>query len=97
MGGDEVGIGPWYGDERPEYVVSIKINNVVQDSQGISLEASWRVENKNREITYSGDFSDKVSAVPSESTKGNAELLVQNFSLLLARLSKEIVRRVYDL
>ncbi len=99
IGGKEVTTGPWFGNSRPEYVVSVKINNVIWDRNSVALNASWRIENRARQVVaVNTEYTDKVSVELSEPTESkNAETLVQGFSQLLAKLSENMVERLSDL
>ncbi len=92
MGGNRVSSGPWLGDQRPEYVVVLELDNLIRKGDSVALEASWRIEDSQRKAVYQS--SAYIREVVVARGLDSSESLVEGFSQVLADLSSDIVSQL---
>ena len=92
-GGERISLGPWFGEQRPEYVLVLEIENLIRSGNAISLEASWSIEDQQRKATYQS--SAYIREVFVDENLAPGEFVAKGLSQLLGDLSNDIVTQLH--
>lgn len=94
LGGVAVSTGPWFGDQRPELVVRVDLENLVMKKAGVEMVARWQLLDKQRTVIVQGEEEVWTADVDQPQ---NGLRLALGLSQALASMTTEIVAAIDSL
>ncbi len=89
--GENVSIGPWFGDQRPDLVLKMELENLVMNEASVELTACWQLQDKQGQVLVQHGEQVWVSEVMAAE---DGSRLAQGISEVLSAIAGDMIEAV---